>query len=62
MSKRVTHTSSIVAIASACGRDKKFNCEGSLGRPMKPLKARHSLQTKGCITLSATNLQTPRHT
>lgn len=55
MSKGITHTLWQLPL---CGRDpKKFNCEGSLDRPRKPQKGMHSLQTRGCINFSATNLQ-----
>lgn len=58
MSKHVTHTFSMVAIISVCGGDTKIlNCKGYLDRPVKLLKGMHRLQTKGCIALSAMNLQ-----
>lgn len=57
-----TSSSSIVAIASVCGRDnKKFNCEGSLHRPMRLLKDMSSLQMKGCITLPQISKDSQTH-
>lgn len=47
-----------MAIASVCGRDKKLKREGSLDRPMKPLKGIRGLQTKGCLPQISKDSQT----
>lgn len=48
----------MVAVISVYGSDTKlFNYKGYKDRPVKPLKGCNRLQTRGCIALSATNLQ-----